>query len=211
VDTLETYLPEVDGEADVTLLGHGLTFTGRVESASDSALAVRSSLGDYADHGVARVGDAAEVFWRSPDGRMGCPARVTTVQEGRFVRWELAVTGEIASGQRRDSVRAQVVLPVTVAQNGSELAGRTLDVSEGGMRLVVDGWGLPPDPGMRATVSIDLGGASVVSTAEVIRVQAHGGRWALSIRFVGLPERDGDQLRRRVFQALREERARLAD
>jgi c-di-GMP-binding flagellar brake protein YcgR len=32
----------------------------------------------------------------------------------------------------------------------------------------------------------------------------------LSIRFDGLPERDEDRLRRRVFQALREERARTA-
>jgi hypothetical protein len=211
VSTLETHLPEVDSEAEVTLLSHGLAFRSRVESASDSVIVVRPSLGEFADQGVARVGEAAEVYWFNPDGHMGCPTRMASVQEGRVARWVMDVTGEITAGQRRQAVRARVALPVTVAQSGSELVGDTVDVSEGGVRLVVDGWGLPPDPGMRATVSIDLGGESIVSTAEVIRVQAHGGRWALSIRFVDLPERDGDQLRRRVFQALREERARLAD
>jgi c-di-GMP-binding flagellar brake protein YcgR len=33
----------------------------------------------------------------------------------------------------------------------------------------------------------------------------------MSLRFLDLEERDGDKLRRRVFQALREERARATD
>jgi c-di-GMP-binding flagellar brake protein YcgR len=45
----------------------------------------------------------------------------------------------------------------------------------------------------------------------VIRVSARGARWYLSTRFLTIEERDQDRIRRRVFQALREERARLAD
>jgi c-di-GMP-binding flagellar brake protein YcgR len=45
----------------------------------------------------------------------------------------------------------------------------------------------------------------------VIRQQSRGARWLMSLRFLNLEERDGDRLRRRVFQALREERARQAD
>jgi hypothetical protein len=33
----------------------------------------------------------------------------------------------------------------------------------------------------------------------------------MSIRFVGIPEKEQDRVRRRVFQALREERARSVD
>jgi len=45
----------------------------------------------------------------------------------------------------------------------------------------------------------------------VVRTQARGARWVMSIRFVNIQEKDQDRVRRRVFQALREERARAAD
>ena len=38
-----------------------------------------------------------------------------------------------------------------------------------------------------------------------------GAVWLMSIRFTDSRRRDQDQVRRRVFQALREERARMAD
>jgi c-di-GMP-binding flagellar brake protein YcgR len=44
-----------------------------------------------------------------------------------------------------------------------------------------------------------------------VRTQARGARWVISIRFVNMQERDQDHVRRRVFQALREERAKRAD
>ena len=47
--------------------------------------------------------------------------------------------------------------------------------------------------------------------AEVVRTQARGARWVMSIRFTNIQEKDQDRVRRRVFQALREERARKAD
>jgi c-di-GMP-binding flagellar brake protein YcgR len=40
---------------------------------------------------------------------------------------------------------------------------------------------------------------------------ARGARWVISIRFTNMQEKDQDRLRRRVFQALREERAKRAD
>ena len=42
-------------------------------------------------------------------------------------------------------------------------------------------------------------------------VRERGARWLLSIRFRDVQEKDGDRIRRRVFQALREERARQDD
>jgi len=51
----------------------------------------------------------------------------------------------------------------------------------------------------------------VKTRAEVVRTQARGARWVMSIRFVDIQEKDQDRVRRRVFQALREERAKKAD
>ena len=45
----------------------------------------------------------------------------------------------------------------------------------------------------------------------MVRTQARGARWVMSIRFTDIQEKDQDRVRRRVFQALREERAKRAD
>jgi hypothetical protein len=42
----------------------------------------------------------------------------------------------------------------------------------------------------------------------VLRQQSRKARWLMSIRFLGLREKEEDRLRRQVFRALREERAR---
>ena len=42
---------------------------------------------------------------------------------------------------------------------------------------------------------------------EVLRQSVSGSRWLVSLRFPDLSENDEDVVRRRVFQALRDERA----
>jgi c-di-GMP-binding flagellar brake protein YcgR len=92
-----------------------------------------------------------------------------------------------------------------------ELDGESVDLSEAGMRVAVDGMGLEPEPGSTMDLVIKLETGEVATKAEVIRHQSRGARWLMSLRFLDLEERDGDKLRRRVFQALREERARATD
>ena len=50
----------------------------------------------------------------------------------------------------------------------------------------------------------------VTSRAEVVWHQTRGTRWWVSLRFLDLPEKEQDRVRRRVFQAMREERARTS-
>jgi PilZ domain len=76
------------------------------------------------------------------------------------------------------------------------------------MRVAVDGMGFEPEPGSRLDLIIKLEDGEVKVKSEVIRLQSRGVRWVISLRFVDLEERDSDRFRRRVFQALREERAR---
>ena len=42
---------------------------------------------------------------------------------------------------------------------------------------------------------------------EIVRQTVHGPRWLLSLRFLDVSESNSDALRRRVFKALRDERA----
>jgi c-di-GMP-binding flagellar brake protein YcgR len=204
--------PEVDGEADITLTGRGISVSSRVEHATRSVVVVRPSTGDFVEDVVAEVGDEVEVFWRNDADGRSFPAEVTEVENTAVVRWSLAVTGEAGHSQRRRAVRARVSVPVRVRyQGGTELVGDAIDMSENGMRALIDGWGLPPEPGMKVHLALDLGDGSMELVGEVLRQRSRGARWLLSIRFLGLQEKDEDRLRRRVFQALREERARAND
>jgi c-di-GMP-binding flagellar brake protein YcgR len=71
--------------------------------------------------------------------------------------------------------------------------------------------GAPPEAGAKADMLISLEEGLFKTKAEVVRTQARGARWVMSIRFLNIEEKDQDRVRRRVFQALREERARRAD
>jgi hypothetical protein len=79
------------------------------------------------------------------------------------------------------------------------------------MRAYVDGWGLPPDPGTVLGVSLTVEGRVLDLTGEVVWHADRGPQWVMAIRFLDVSEKDADLLRRRVFQALRDERARVAD
>ena len=182
--------PEVDGEAQVSLPGRGITVSSRVESLDGDVLALRPSVSDFVDQSVVTQGTLVEVQWQRPEDQRAAPAEVT---------------------QRRKAVRGRVVVPVEVGTGNVELKGESSDLSEDGAKISLDGFDLQPEPGDSVDLRIELEGGVIAVKGEVIRVAARGARWFLSTRFVGIEEKDQDRIRRRVFQALREERARLAD
>jgi c-di-GMP-binding flagellar brake protein YcgR len=86
-----------------------------------------------------------------------------------------------------------------------------VDLSEAGVRAQFEGFGVPPEAGSKLDLVIKLEDGSIQMKAEVVRNQARGASWLMSIRFLSIQEKDQDKVRRRVFQALREERASKAD
>lgn len=108
---------------------------------------------------------------------------------------------------RRKAVRARIAVPVIIPWAGSQMTGVTVDLSEGGMRALMDGWGIPPDAGTRSQVSLDLDHALLHLQGEIVWTSIRGAQWLLAMKFDELPEKASDLLRRRVFQALRDERA----
>ena len=203
--------PEVDGEAQISLTGRGITVSSRIESVDGEVIVVRPSVSDYVDQTVVAVGNVVEVLWQRPEDQRAVPAEVTSVQPGVVIRWQLRVTGPAEVTQRRKAVRGRIVVPAEIGVGSLELKAETVDVSEDGARVALDGMGLLPEPGETLDLRIDLDDGPVASRAEVIRSGARGARWTLSLRFLDIKEKDQDRVRRRVFQALREERARMAD
>jgi hypothetical protein len=203
--------PEVDGEAQVSLPGRGITVSSRVESLDGDVLSLRPSVGEFVEQAVVGQGSLVEIQWQRPEDQRAAPAEVIAVETGAVLRWRVRMTGPAEVTQRRKAVRGRVVVPVEVGLGNLELKGESSDLSENGIKISMDGFGMQPEPGDSVDLRIDLEGGVVVTTAEVIRVTARGARWSLSTRFLDIEEKDQDRIRRRVFQALREERARLAD
>lgn len=203
--------PQEQGEASITLVGRGISVSSRVELVASGVISVRPSVGEYHEQTVVQVGDRVEVFWKGPEDTRMLPAEVLTVEQGAVVRWRLQITGEAEVTQRRTAVRGRVVVPVEAGVASVELKGETIDVSENGVRANFEGFGVPPEPGQSVDLVLSLEDGPVRTKAEVVRIQARGAAWLMSIRFLNMDDRDQDRVRRRVFQALREERARARD
>ncbi len=200
--------PEEQGEADVTLAARGISVSSRVELVGDGVITVRPSAGEYVEQSVVVPGDSVEVYWKGAETRRALPATVLEVETGTVVRWRLRIDGPAEESQRRTAVRGRVVVPVMAGHGAVELSGESVDLSENGIRAQFDGFGALPEPGASLDLSFTLEDGEIRTKAEVVRAQARGARWMMSIRFVGIQEKDQDRVRRRVFQALREERAR---
>ena len=203
--------PEEQTEAEVTLIGRGISVSSRVEVVQNEFISVRPSVGEFVEQVVVKVGDAVEVFWKTEDAQRALPAEVTDVESGAVVRWRMRATGPAEASQRRKAVRGRVSVPVTAEYGAVELKGTTVDLSEAGLRAEFEGLGAPPEAGAKVDLTVQLEDGGIKTKAEVVRTQARGARWVMSIRFVNIQEKDQDRVRRRVFQALREERAKRAD
>jgi hypothetical protein len=203
--------PEEQTEAEITVAGRGISVSSRVEFVQGDVVVVRPSVGEFVEQVVVRPGDVVEVFWKIADGQRALPAEVTEVETGAVVRWRMRTTGPAEHSQRRKAVRGRVVVPVEAKYAGVDLKGTTVDLSEAGVRANVDGFGIPPEAGNTLDLVIRLEEGPVKAKAEVVRNQVRGAVWLMSIRFTSIEERDQDKIRRRVFQALREERAKMAD
>jgi PilZ domain len=203
--------PEEHGEATVTLVGRDISVSSRVEVVGGGVMSVRPSVGSFVDQVVVKSGDRVEVFWKGPSDTRSLPAEVLDVEAGAFVRWRLQITGPAEVTQRRTAVRGRVKVEVEAGVANIELKGETIDLSENGLRATFDGFGLEPEPGQGLDLVISLEDGELRTRAQVVRIQARGAAWLMSLQFVNIEDRERDRIRRRVFQALREERARMND
>jgi PilZ domain len=202
--------PDHGNEVQMSVPGGGVTVDCRTVSAQDGVLVLKTLGLDEPKRVNLRAGDRVEIFWaRVLDSRV-VPATVAAVEGAAESRWRLQVTGPVEVSQRRTAVRARVAVPVVLAIGERTIEAVTDDLSEGGARIGLAAGEELPEPGTVVDVHLDLNGSELSARAEIIRVITHEtGRKFLSVSFPGLSERDQDRIRRRVFQALREERARI--
>lgn len=227
--------PEEKSPIDVRAQSRGDTLLSFVERVDNGELVI--SAGEDRQKRPVRLdaGEPLEVMWRGPDEMRTVPAELVAVETGELTTWRVRLVGPAARGQRRAAVRAPMDFRVTLKEGVQTLGGVTVDLSEGGMRCVLDdapsaadtGTASLPAPGdaqteadatpdtlltvgsiHEVTVFFD-GGEYVTAKGEVVRhFPREDQREEASIRFIGLPEKMGDLVRARVFARLRDMRAR---
>jgi hypothetical protein len=204
--------PEDRTVLDVKAVSRDDVLTSFVEEVTGGELVI--SVGQDASRRRVRFepGEVLELVWRGPEELRSVPAELVEVLGGESPSWRLRITGPSSRGQRRAAVRAPLAVPIEVGADGATRSGTTLDLSEGGTHCLLDG---EPDRtgalevGGVVRVAVDLDGRRLAARAEVVRRHPREDRRPeLSLRFIGLAERDEDVIRRRVFAELRELRSR---
>lgn len=204
--------PEACTHTDVTLVTRGLTVTASVERSDPAALVVRP-VGEGTAARAVRPGDRVDVFWVSGFEERMLPAAVVALDgPDGDVTWALRRTGPATRSRRRRSVRARVELPVVLDRIGPRLRGSTVDLSEGGLKALVAGCGLPPEAGSPVLVTLQLEDGVVLELpGEVVWHAVHGPTWLMALRFPRVGDAEAETLRRRVFRALRDERVLIGE
>jgi PilZ domain len=202
--------PEESGSADVTLVTRGITVTACVEVSSTGVVVVRPSADGPTERDSIQVGDPVELYWVGGQEERTLAGKVAAIDAGAEPRWHLSVTGQAERSQRRKAVRGRVQLPVLIPWAGAQMEGTTVDLSEAGMRALMDGWGVPMEAGTTTQLTLTLDEALIHLQGEIVWTVERGAQWLLAVKFLDVPEKAADLLRRRVFQALRDERAAQA-
>ena len=202
--------PEESTSADVTLVTRGITVPVSVEVSSTGVVVVRPSGDGPPNRDSIQLGDAIELYWVGGYEERTLGGVVSSIEGGAEPRWHLSVKGQAERSQRRKAVRARVQVPVIIPWGGRQMEGTTVDLSEAGMRALMDGWGIPMESGTTTQLTLDVDDALIHLRGEVVWNNERGAQWLMAVKFLDVPEKAADLLRRRVFQALRDERAAQA-
>jgi hypothetical protein len=142
-------------------------------------------------------GTPIQLEWSDDRGLYRRDASVAAVVRGAV---QLESGGPTDHIQRRNFFRAQTALGATVAVHGTQTPAVAVDLSEGGMRLRVDGATDALASSVVTSVVVDDGEPAVIH-GTVVRQQQRATNTELGIAFDELPEPVGEQIRRAVFNA----------
>jgi hypothetical protein len=224
--------PEAKTPVDVRVQSRGDTLLSFVEAIENGELLLSAGEDRLRRPARLETGEHLELTWRGPDELRALPAELVGVEAGSGGTWRVKPVGPSGRGQRRAAVRAPMDCRVTLTAGGRTLEGVSVDLSEGGVRFLLDEAASPgagqdsaPDEQSEAEAHVtgpqlEVGSVhqvsvwwddrdNVIAKGEVIRhFPREDKREEVSIRFIGLPEKMEDVIRARVFARLRDLRAR---
>jgi hypothetical protein len=131
--------PEERDVVDLLAASRGDALIGWIESATNEMITVTAGEAHSRRPVRAEVGEHVNVVWRGPEELRSRPTELVKVQLEPRPVWWLRTVGPSERGQRRAWVRAPLAYPVFMTVGSTELGGMTIDLSEGGTRVLFNG------------------------------------------------------------------------
>ena len=192
--------PEVNSLAFVDIVDEPVLLESRVEGLTGSCLTLAAPTGAFGMPVLPSPGETVLVAWNTLRGYFERKGVVESSLRTPHPQMTVRPAGEVRRLQRRAHVRVPQLSPLDLVLANGTLRVSLLDVSESGVRCVVN---RPSPLGMDtvATVTLDL------HDGEAVEVQCIAARmYALDdehlevgLSFVGLDERTANQIRKFVF------------
>jgi hypothetical protein len=204
--------PTTSTPTEVRFAVTGRGFVGLVAASERGRIVVAQPAAPDAMSSAGLVGRRAELVYGDTRGSRALPVELTAVSHSTVPLWHFRAIGPPVADQRRAAVRVPLHLPVQVRGSKRAFAGATLDVSEMGLRCMVDGTVEElPVKGEIVPMTVLLAGDGdpLDARAQVLMLrQRVDAGLTLVLAFVGLEGREKDRLRARVFEELRVRRAK---
>ena len=148
----------------------------RVEGVEEGDLLVAAP-GFQGDLDAVVAGLPVRVRWTGPRGMHSLDTSLVSVVRGPVTRWRIQAQGPVQVVQRRNYVRAPLSTPVSLVPVDATIApvtsGWLIDISEGGLRIGVDGPELPDGTAFEAWLELD--GMPVTVLGNVLRTELRDG------------------------------------
>jgi len=204
--------PSVSTPAEVRFALTGGGFLGLVAGSDRQRIVVAEPAASGAPSPSGLVGRRGELVWADSQGSRALPVELTAVQQAAVPLWHFRALGPPVVNQRRAAVRVPLNLPVQLRGSKRAVVGATLDISEAGLRCLVDATVADlPVTGETVPMTVLLQGDSdpLDVRGQVLMLRQRGdASLTIVLAYVGLEGHDQDRLRARVFQELRDRRAK---
>ena len=192
--------PEVNSLAFVDIVDEPVLLESRVEGITGNCLTLAAPTGAFGMPVLPSPGETVLVAWNTLRGYFERKGVVESSLRTPSPQMTLRPTGEVRRLQRRAHVRVPQLSPLDLVLANGTLRVSLLDVSESGVRCVVN---RPSPLGMDtvATVTLDLhdGGSVEVQCVAARMYALDDEHLEVGLSFVGLDERTANQIRKFVF------------
>jgi len=203
--------PTTSTPAEVRFGVPGSGFAGLVAASSRHRIVVAQPASSAAPSSSGLIGRRAKLVWADDNGSRALAVELSAVQLAAVPLWHFRALGPAVVDQRRAAVRVPLHLPVQLRTVEGVVSGATLDVSEVGLRCLVDATIADmPVCGETVPMTVFLKGDSdpldLRGEVMMLRRRSDAGLIAV-LAFVGFRGLDQDRLRARVVEEIRARRA----
>lgn len=192
--------PELNALALVDMVDEPVMLQSRVEAVEGTAVTLAAPVGAYGIPVIPTAGETVLVAWNTVRGYFERKGIVERSERTPQPRMTIRPLGDVRRLQRRAHVRVAQLSPVTLTFDDQQICASLLDMSESGVRCVIE---RPSPLGMdsQTIVTLELLDEKVLELpARPTRMYAIGDdHLEVGLSFTDIDGRTASQIRRHVF------------